>query len=816
MAGSLSLNIQNPKKKKPTTIRSGMIRKRGDGYDEGEESDLERIQAKAAPFLMWSRLNDSSNSVISTIENDRLHFRTGRWSSEEEKYVDELIRAFEASLLPLPIGVKLNEFLRDMIMCKTSRLTKKMKNAKLSSRSYRLNNGRAMDNQQDQGYESLSIAQDNFLRSIPSEGVRIVLRFNMSRMWRMHFFNLALQVNYDSVVSNEWQSSLNTMKDRVAEAEDTVRKARRAKMDRALKRDSYYAANSVGTFIAGTPRSTVSLDSSSRMDDMKMPPATVNSKDFSSQHAAFRKDSFSTGSTNNTDSFNTSVSVPLAPSSAVFKEDDKTTCSKDSGHSSIVVSTNSHSGGNRNREQEPMEEGNDLIYPGTANVTPQFGSVGDEFSIGFLDLDEDWDDQVFNAKEKIEVKMKNNGSFLAKVMEYIQKEQLPFHHIDVWIPVSDQKELLSLQNASQASVRMCHGGYVTRSDLESNSVINNLQDFGHYSRKFSFAIGAGMPGRVISSLTPSWEVNVQDADPNWFERAAGAKTYGIRSVIGIPVNSSSVGTVVLGMYSLFTVPKDIDMIRKCYLEFQQYSPEPKWSIAIDTSQQFLHQQRAPETQQASPLHRDSTLVKVVPMEADIKKKTGPAEVECTVENEIADLLAQNIPLSPDSSMSQMLSEYTSLRLTLLSSLQREVNQHVKDNITVIKKSYESYGKVVENKADIAKLLVNDWKFLTKSQGKSESLIDMQHTNYGNPNTAPHSSSQVTQSIHRPLPARPQSPREPSSTASVSSFNHCNPDIPLSINTANILNEDMPSPRSYTREVSLHSYTSSSAEGTADM
>lgn len=54
-------------------------------------------------------------------------YRTGRWSSDEMAYVDRLIRSFDAGLLPLPHGIKLNEFLCDLLSCRTSRLTKKLK-----------------------------------------------------------------------------------------------------------------------------------------------------------------------------------------------------------------------------------------------------------------------------------------------------------------------------------------------------------------------------------------------------------------------------------------------------------------------------------------------------------------------------------------------------------------------------------------------------------------------------------------------------------------------------------------------------------------
>lgn len=126
-------------------------------------------------------------------------YRTGRWSSEESAYTDKLIRSFDAGLLPLPHGIKLNDFLCDLLSCRTSRLTKKLKNAKLSARTYRSwtssgahsVGGAAMGPAfaSDGVGGDVQRAQTLFLKTITPEWVRMELQFNISRMWRTHLAN---------------------------------------------------------------------------------------------------------------------------------------------------------------------------------------------------------------------------------------------------------------------------------------------------------------------------------------------------------------------------------------------------------------------------------------------------------------------------------------------------------------------------------------------------------------------------------------------------------------------------------------------------
>eukprot|EP00980_Cylindrotheca_fusiformis_P027634 scaffold21598_cov64-Cylindrotheca_fusiformis.AAC.1 len=76
-------------------------------------------------------------------------------------YVDHLVTTFDEGKLPVAEGVKLNTLLCDLLLCKSSRLTKKMKNAKLSTRTFKAaQSGPVVVNKED--CQILSALQETF------------------------------------------------------------------------------------------------------------------------------------------------------------------------------------------------------------------------------------------------------------------------------------------------------------------------------------------------------------------------------------------------------------------------------------------------------------------------------------------------------------------------------------------------------------------------------------------------------------------------------------------------------------------------------
>ncbi len=169
--------------------RASRLREENNSY---VQTDSPSASSGGAPAGSIALVNGSSKRGLTSRSCDK-SFRTGRWASEESTYVDKLIQCFDAGLLALPHGIKLNDFLCEMLSCRTSRLTKKLKNAKLSTRSYRsLISGGLLNDSNGINLNllaSIQRAQTLFLKTVTPEWVRIELQFNISRMWRTHLAN---------------------------------------------------------------------------------------------------------------------------------------------------------------------------------------------------------------------------------------------------------------------------------------------------------------------------------------------------------------------------------------------------------------------------------------------------------------------------------------------------------------------------------------------------------------------------------------------------------------------------------------------------
>jgi len=109
--------------------------------------------------------------------------RTGRWTNEEMALCDKLIATFEQGELPLADGIKLNEFLGSMLKSKQSRLTKKMKNAKLSSKMFQITSGCL----QHLDAREFSETEEAFFKSIVDLQERAEIKFHMQKEWREQF-----------------------------------------------------------------------------------------------------------------------------------------------------------------------------------------------------------------------------------------------------------------------------------------------------------------------------------------------------------------------------------------------------------------------------------------------------------------------------------------------------------------------------------------------------------------------------------------------------------------------------------------------------
>uniref|UniRef100_A0A7S0GI16 Uncharacterized protein n=1 Tax=Proboscia inermis TaxID=420281 RepID=A0A7S0GI16_9STRA len=178
-----------------------------------------------------------SEAEVSAIEQekaDNADRRTGRWTAEETAYVDQLIANFETGCLPLADGIKLNDFLATMLQCKQSRLTKKMKNAKLSTKAFKRTAGYIVDQNDARNVSGL---EEAFFHSIICHQERAEIRFHMQKQWR-EFFSRFCVLHGQPLDADAWLSSVEEMERRASMAKDAARMARRKLMiGKALSQD---------------------------------------------------------------------------------------------------------------------------------------------------------------------------------------------------------------------------------------------------------------------------------------------------------------------------------------------------------------------------------------------------------------------------------------------------------------------------------------------------------------------------------------------------------------------------------------------------
>ena len=389
--------------------------------------------------------------------------RTGRWTVEEMTYCDKLILAFERGSILLAEGVKLNEFLGNMLKSKQSRLTKKMKNAKLSTKVFKRTDI-VMDTAEAREFSEL---EESFFQAIQDPQERAEIKFHMQKEWREQLSQVCAAAG-QSLDADAWLSSVEEMDRRASQAKDAARMSRRKlMMGLALKTDSHNLEQ--GVFIEKT-------EAEKRATNV---------------------------------------------------------------------------GSETNGSSDDVDE--DLL-----------DMFSDEKPSSFASLD-------FNGKSS----SLHSAPFLSKVITYLQRHSVPFEHIDLWVPSFVE------QATGDTSCRLCYAGSATVDrmlceDATSRDLTGdekfNMCAFGDYSQKFSFDVGCGLPGRVYESGRATWEQSVHNAPHNHFERCGGARQWGIKTVLGLPIASPNVGRIVVTLYSCIDRSKDEDLVTRLSDEFTRVSP----------------------------------------------------------------------------------------------------------------------------------------------------------------------------------------------------------------------------------------------------
>eukprot|EP00934_Nitzschia_sp_Nitz4_P001292 Nitzschia sp. Nitz4//scaffold42_size132992//106422//108774//NITZ4_003417-RA/size132992-augustus-gene-0.119-mRNA-1//-1//CDS//3329551772//1292//frame0 len=568
------------------------------------EIDEARKQAQTLAGAQRGKGRKRKGGPDADIENSAAYVserRTGRWTTEEMALCDKLIAKFESGELPISDGIKLNEFLGNMLKSKQSRLTKKMKNAKLSSRTFQRSAGGVVDINEAREFSEL---EDCFFNSLQDAQERAEIKFHMQREWREQFSQYCVALG-QPLDADGWLSSVEEMDRRASQAKDAARMAKRKlMMGFALRTD------------------------------------TRN------------------------------------PDHGVFIE-------QTASDQRVSEGANDFDGGDFAEQQEMLQ-----LLTEEAKVNAH---------------------SDINGKSSL----LHSAPFLAKTIAYMQRHNVPFEHVDLWVPSFVPSEDPS---SSPSSCRLCFAGSATVDDIvgddgKTKSPLPadenfNLHAFGDYSQKFSFDVGCGLPGRVYESGHPTWEQSVQNAPHHHFERCGGALQWGIKTVLGIPIASPNVGRVVVIMYSLKDREKDQDLVARLSDEFTGLMPSPKWKLVVDVGEG-----EPPAVTMADQTSTSAYNQSTVDDNASMSEKVSAGGKDRRID-EVVSLLGEFMPSDPNSPLAPYLSGFMSLRLLLLRPTRSPEDE---DKARTMLDSYSSYSQGGRARSDIGVMLARDYMFLCQQK-----------------------------------------------------------------------------------------------------
>lgn len=483
-------------------------------------SSTPEIQAENHYLLV---LRGHSSSVTG---GDTSHQRTGRWTQAEVALTDFLVQLFDDGRLPMEQGIKLSDFLADILLCKSSRLSKKMKNSQLGTRSYSFRFPATP-------LDGLLLSQlvERFIQSISSEPMRYELQWNFSKFWRTRLSNLALELHQPAILDvSQWIAGLEVVEQKAAAAQERIRSARRRRLGMPEPKQSNGLLEQAAAQAATTTNpSTV------------VPPATMA-----------------------TTLIPTASPVPTDVSSEqshIFRANELMTASlEEIGIESFlpqpIFPVDSQANGSKRRRRD--EDGN-------ASRCHSAGGNGDDLSES-------------TVTQSTKFVRSHCGPFLTQLMHYIEGQNFPFQAADVWVPSYSN----DMNPASQDNLKLFHAGYVTRNDLEWG-LSSNLEKFGKESNKVTFVPGSGLPGRVFWSGQPEWLRFLDTTTPEAFVRVDLANQCGVKTGFCFPLATNVIGKICVAMYSTSDLAEDRNVIDQCMKDLAQLCPEPKWKLVVEVS-----------------------------------------------------------------------------------------------------------------------------------------------------------------------------------------------------------------------------------------
>jgi hypothetical protein len=252
----------------------------------------------------------------------------------------------------------------------------------------------------------------------------------------------------------------------------------------------------------------------------------------------------------------------------------------------------------------------------------------------------------------------------------------------------------------------------------------NLSLFGDYSEMFSFSTGCGLPGRVFQSGVATWEQYLANAPPEMFERRGGAMQFGIRTALGLPIESPNAGRIVLVLYSRHNRNKDEGLVARMVRDMRLMNPCPRWRLMVESRPPGAGGNVAPAAKPPSIRHPMPTswpssspmqLNSMVVGDAGPNHPASPYSPDCDKSkriNNLIVLLHENMPTDLSSPLGAHLNSMMSLRMLLLGRARAETEEELVETVLVLHESYIAAGRPGK---DVALLVVRDYEFHTQHQ-----------------------------------------------------------------------------------------------------
>lgn len=185
--------------------------------------------------------------------------------------------------------------------------------------------------------------------------------------------------------------------------------------------------------------------------------------------------------------------------------------------------------------------------------------------------------------------------------------------------------------------------------------------------------------------------------------------FGVKTALGLPIESPNVGRIVLVMYSRHNREKDEELVKCLVNDMRLFTPTPRWKLVVSVGPSNGGDQ--------------ASLNAIPPSKLENISNTNLDLKENQIKHLIA-LLGENIPSASDSNtvLGQNIHSIMNLRLILLRANRCPEEEQLVDTLLVL---YQSYIEAGRSKDDIVLLMTRDYDFHLQHNQRIASMMQQQ-------------------------------------------------------------------------------------------